>query len=35
VTVQTETGVTYHPLADEWRRSNDLGVNYMVVAQRA
>lgn len=29
------TGVVYHPLADEWRRSRDMGVNYMVVAQRA
>jgi 2-polyprenyl-6-hydroxyphenyl methylase/3-demethylubiquinone-9 3-methyltransferase len=28
----TETGVTFHPLANEWRLSNDLGVNYMVVA---
>lgn len=30
-----ESGVTYHPLADEWRRSNDLSVNYMLVAQKA
>ena len=28
-----ESGVTYHPLANEWRRSNDMGVNYMVVAE--
>jgi 2-polyprenyl-6-hydroxyphenyl methylase / 3-demethylubiquinone-9 3-methyltransferase len=32
ITVEAESGVTYHPLADEWRRSNDRGVNYMVVA---
>ena len=29
-----ETGVTYHPLANNWRLSNDLSVNYMVVAGR-
>ncbi len=28
----TETGVTFHPIANEWRLSNDLSVNYMVVA---
>lgn len=28
-------GIVYHPLADEWRRSRDLGVNYMMVAERA
>lgn len=27
-------GVVFHPLADEWRLSRDLGVNYMVVAAR-
>jgi 2-polyprenyl-6-hydroxyphenyl methylase/3-demethylubiquinone-9 3-methyltransferase len=32
--VAAESGVTYHPLANEWRRSNDMGVNYMVVAER-
>ena len=31
---KTETGVTFHPLANEWRRSNDLSVNYMLVAER-
>lgn len=25
-------GMTYHPLAGEWRRSTDLGVNYMLAA---
>ncbi|KQT44631.1 3-demethylubiquinone-9 3-methyltransferase [Aureimonas sp. Leaf454] len=29
-----ETGVVYHPLADAWRRSRDLDVNYMVLARR-
>ncbi|WP_182085182.1 bifunctional 2-polyprenyl-6-hydroxyphenol methylase/3-demethylubiquinol 3-O-methyltransferase UbiG [Aureimonas sp. ME7] len=29
-----ETGVVYHPLADEWRRSRDRDVNYMVLARR-
>lgn len=28
------TGVVYHPLADEWRRSRDMGVNYMVLAAK-
>jgi 2-polyprenyl-6-hydroxyphenyl methylase / 3-demethylubiquinone-9 3-methyltransferase len=31
--VKAESGVTFHPLANEWRRSKDLNVNYMVVAQ--
>ncbi len=29
-----ETGVVYHPLADEWRRSRDTDVNYMVLGRR-
>jgi len=28
------SGVVFHPLTDEWRLSRDLGVNYMVVAER-
>lgn len=28
------TGVTYHPLAGEWRQSRDLGINYMILAGR-
>jgi 2-polyprenyl-6-hydroxyphenyl methylase / 3-demethylubiquinone-9 3-methyltransferase len=28
------TGVVYNPLADRWQRSGDLGVNYMVAAER-
>ncbi len=34
LTMAGETGVVYHPLADEWRRSPDMDVNYMVVARR-
>lgn len=29
-----ETGVVFHPLADEWRRSRDMAINYMVMAAR-
>ena len=28
------TGVVYHPLADEWRPSLDLGINYMLLAEK-
>jgi 2-polyprenyl-6-hydroxyphenyl methylase/3-demethylubiquinone-9 3-methyltransferase len=34
LTVIQETGVAYNPLADEWRRSSDMDVNYMLVAER-
>jgi 2-polyprenyl-6-hydroxyphenyl methylase/3-demethylubiquinone-9 3-methyltransferase len=27
-------GVTYDPLADVWRRTTDLGVNYMIAAEK-
>jgi 2-polyprenyl-6-hydroxyphenyl methylase / 3-demethylubiquinone-9 3-methyltransferase len=30
-----ETGVVYNPLADRWRPSSDMDVNYMVTAERA
>ncbi|HEY9011313.1 MAG TPA: bifunctional 2-polyprenyl-6-hydroxyphenol methylase/3-demethylubiquinol 3-O-methyltransferase UbiG [Devosia sp.] len=33
--VVEKTGVVFHPLADEWRRSSDTGVNYMVLAEKA
>ena len=33
--VTDKTGVVYHPLADEWRQSRDMGVNYMVLAAKA
>ena len=29
-----ETGVVFHPLGDEWRRSRDMGINYMVMAEK-
>lgn len=32
--VTGETGVVFHPLGDEWRRSRDMGINYMVMAAR-
>jgi 2-polyprenyl-6-hydroxyphenyl methylase/3-demethylubiquinone-9 3-methyltransferase len=32
--VTDETGVVYHPIGDEWRRSRDMGVNYMILAER-
>jgi 2-polyprenyl-6-hydroxyphenyl methylase/3-demethylubiquinone-9 3-methyltransferase len=30
-----ETGVIYHPLADRWQLSSDMGVNYMLTAEKA
>jgi 2-polyprenyl-6-hydroxyphenyl methylase / 3-demethylubiquinone-9 3-methyltransferase len=35
LTTMDEQGVVYHPLANEWRRSRDMAVNYMVVARKA
>ena len=29
-----QTGVVFHPLADEWRKSSDMAINYMVMAER-
>ena len=34
ISIKGETGVTYHPLANEWRRSRDMDVNYMLVGQK-
>jgi 2-polyprenyl-6-hydroxyphenyl methylase / 3-demethylubiquinone-9 3-methyltransferase len=34
LTVTDQTGVVYHPLADEWRLSRDMAINYMVLATR-
>ncbi len=34
LTVTDETGVVFHPLADEWRKSRDMAINYMVLAAR-
>jgi len=33
--VSDETGVIYNPLADQWRLSSDMDVNYMLTAERA
>ena len=35
LTIADETGVVFHPLADEWRKSRDMGINYMVLAERS
>ncbi len=32
--VTDQTGVVFHPLAEEWRRSHDMAINYMVMAAR-
>jgi len=34
VAVKDESGVIYNPLKNEWRKSRDMGVNYMVVGQK-
>lgn len=34
LTVVDREGVVFHPLADEWRRSGDLSVNYLMLAER-
>ncbi len=33
--VVAESGVTYHPIAGDWRQSRDMTVNYMVVAEKS
>jgi 2-polyprenyl-6-hydroxyphenyl methylase/3-demethylubiquinone-9 3-methyltransferase len=35
VEVKAETGVTFHPLANQWRKSRDMDVNYMLVARKS
>jgi 2-polyprenyl-6-hydroxyphenyl methylase/3-demethylubiquinone-9 3-methyltransferase len=32
--ISGETGVIYNPLADQWRLSSDMDVNYMLTAER-
>ena len=32
--VTAETGVVFHPLGDEWRKSRDMAINYMIMAER-
>jgi len=34
LTIIDQTGVVFHPLADEWRLSSDMAINYMVLAER-
>ena len=34
LTQKSGSGITYHPLANEWRKAKDMSVNYMVVAQK-
>ena len=34
LSVIEKVGVVFHPLADEWRRSRDTGINYMVLAEK-
>lgn len=29
-----KAGIVYHPLADEWRQSRDMGINYMILAAK-
>ena len=33
--VVDQTGVFYNPLSDQWNRSNDMDVNYMILLERA
>lgn len=35
MTLRDKCGVIYTPLQDEWRRSDDMGVNYMLLADKA
>lgn len=35
LTIADQCGVVFNPLADEWRKSADMGVNYMILAERA
>lgn len=35
IRVIDETGVVYNPLADQWRLSSDMDVNYMLTAEKA
>ncbi len=35
VITKAESGVVYHPLANEWRRAKNMDVNYMLVGQKA
>lgn len=32
--ITDQTGVVFHPLEDKWKLSSDMGINYMVLAER-
>ena len=32
--IMERTGVSYHPLEDKWKRSKDMSVNYMLLAEK-
>jgi 2-polyprenyl-6-hydroxyphenyl methylase/3-demethylubiquinone-9 3-methyltransferase len=32
--ITDRTGVVFHPLAGEWRKDRDMGINYMILAER-
>jgi 2-polyprenyl-6-hydroxyphenyl methylase/3-demethylubiquinone-9 3-methyltransferase len=32
--IANRTGVVFHPLAGEWRKDRDMGINYMLLAER-
>lgn len=34
MSIKDKCGVTYSPLQDQWRKSRDMGVNYMLLAQK-
>ena len=34
LTIKDKTGITYSPLKDEWGKSRDMSVNYMVLAEK-
>jgi 2-polyprenyl-6-hydroxyphenyl methylase/3-demethylubiquinone-9 3-methyltransferase len=35
LTLIDKAGVVFHPMAGEWRKSTDMGVNYMLLAERS
>jgi 2-polyprenyl-6-hydroxyphenyl methylase/3-demethylubiquinone-9 3-methyltransferase len=35
MTLRDKCGVTYSPLRDEWRKSRDMGVNYMLLMEKS
>ncbi len=35
MTIKHKTGVSFNPLQDQWRKSRDMAVNYMLLAEKA